>query len=291
MKEKISSYPYITSYTFMYEICDHFLISGYDTEYVLNLNSERELIPNNVKNGDFIFIKTDLLVLFINNYLPKINNNFNIITGRSDYTIDNKYYNLLENEKLIKMYSVNTVIEHYKLVTIPLGIQNLNWRFDNNPQSNYRLIDNVNSEHLDIKGDILMSFQIHTNSKIRQDLYNRFKDMDFVKIRNFSNNERNDEEFVKEYFREIKSHKFVLCPWGNGYDCHRNWETLYLGSIPIIKRHISFNSFEDLPIWFVDDWDEVNNNTINDKYNEIKNKKYNFDKIYFDFWKKNMING
>ena len=29
--------------------------------------------------------------------------------------------------------------------------------------------------------------------------------------------------------------KFVACPRGNGTDTHRFWETLYRGSIPVVK--------------------------------------------------------
>jgi hypothetical protein len=286
MKDKISSSPYITSYTFMYEVCDHFLIDGYDTNYILTLNNKRKLITNNIKEGDFLFIKTDLLTKFIKNYLPNINCKFNLVTGRSDHSISDIYNELFNNDKLIKMYSVNVTTDHKKLIPIPLGIQNLNWRFDDNPQSNYRLIDDVNKEKICIDGDLLMSFQIHTNSSIRKELYYKFKNKDFTTIRDFGNNDRNNEEFTKDYFREIKRHKFILCPWGNGYDCHRNWEVLYLGSIPIIKNHIVFESFKDLPIWFVDDWDEVNEYTIDKKYNEIKSKKYDTKKIYFDYWLK-----
>ena len=32
-----------------------------------------------------------------------------------------------------------------------------------------------------------------------------------------------------------KDFAFVLCPHGGGLDCHRNWEALCLGCIPIVK--------------------------------------------------------
>ena len=41
----------------------------------------------------------------------------------------------------------------------------------------------------------------------------------------------------------IKKFTFVLSPFGNGMDCHRTWEALSLGSIPIIKG----NGFSNLP--------------------------------------------
>ena len=44
-----------------------------------------------------------------------------------------------------------------------------------------------------------------------------------------------NEVLLKEEFYElVASHDYVLCPAGNGIDTYRLWETLYLGSTPII---------------------------------------------------------
>lgn len=39
-----------------------------------------------------------------------------------------------------------------------------------------------------------------------------------------------------DYFKEMKQHKFVLCPRGHGPDSYRVWESLYLGCIPIVPN-------------------------------------------------------
>lgn len=61
-----------------------------------------------------------------------------------------------------------------------------------------------------------------------------------------------------QYLDEIKDHKFVLCPSGNGIESARNWETLYLGRTPVFKRHPYLEEmFKDFPAIFVDDFSEV----------------------------------
>jgi hypothetical protein len=47
---------------------------------------------------------------------------------------------------------------------------------------------------------------------------------------------------------------------GNGLDCHRTWEMLYLGMIPILRRQNSAfdRLFDGLPVVFVDNWHELN---------------------------------
>lgn len=39
-----------------------------------------------------------------------------------------------------------------------------------------------------------------------------------------------------EYFEEMREHYYVICPFGNGLDCFRNWEALYLDCVPFISR-------------------------------------------------------
>ena len=67
------------------------------------------------------------------------------------------------------------------------------------------------------------------------------------------------EESVSQehYLEQIRKHRFVICPRGNGVDTHRMWETIYLGAIPIVKRDIAHSDWMDLPIVWVDDWGQV----------------------------------
>ena len=44
---------------------------------------------------------------------------------------------------------------------------------------------------------------------------------------------------------------------GNGLDCHRTWELLYLGCIVITRTSPLDPLFEGLPVVIVRDWEEV----------------------------------
>ena len=87
------------------------------------------------------------------------------------------------------------------------------------------------------------------------------------------------------YIENIHSHKFVLCPEGNGTDTHRTWETLYTGSIPIEKRNLNNRFYQDLPICFVDNWSEISESFLENEYYRIKNSTWNLEKLDFNFWK------
>jgi hypothetical protein len=61
---------------------------------------------------------------------------------------------------------------------------------------------------------------------------------------------------------------FVPSPAGNGIDCHRTWEALYLGALPVILRSEYFGE-SDWPVLVIDSWSELlekNSNELKDIY-------------------------
>lgn len=60
-----------------------------------------------------------------------------------------------------------------------------------------------------------------------------------------------------EIWRRYAQYPFVISAEGNGLDCHRTWELLYLGCIVITRSSSLDPLFEDLPVVVVEDWDEV----------------------------------
>ena len=50
---------------------------------------------------------------------------------------------------------------------------------------------------------------------------------------------------------------FVLSPFGNGMDCHRTWEALLCGCIPIVRSTVFNDLFEGLPVLIVERWSDI----------------------------------
>jgi len=88
----------------------------------------------------------------------------------------------------------------------------------------------------------------------------------------------------KEYYEDLASHKFVISPRGNGVDCHRTWEALYLRAIPIVRRSVCMSEFEDLPILYVDKWEELCYINLQEKYEEMASKLYDLSKMKISGW-------
>ena len=50
---------------------------------------------------------------------------------------------------------------------------------------------------------------------------------------------------------------FAVSPPGHGFDCHRTWESLLLGNIPIVRRSALDELYDGLPVVIVDDFSEI----------------------------------
>lgn len=129
---------------------------------------------------------------------------------------------------------------------------------------------------------LYVNFQTYTLSRyfLKQYLYGIAKDnqdwMTFV---------LQNTKPLEEYLQDIAEHRFTLCPNGNGVDCFRTWEALHLGSIPIVEKNVTTSYFEDLPIVVVEDIERVDLNFLEKKYDEIKSKDWNKDKLDMNYWK------
>ena len=90
---------------------------------------------------------------------------------------------------------------------------------------------------------------------------------------------------VNEYYRVLSEARFVLCPRGVGIDTHRVYETLLLGSYPIVKSSPLDWIYRDLPVLLVDDWKEVTISLLEETYRRFQTMTFHYSKLYMKYWK------
>ena len=73
----------------------------------------------------------------------------------------------------------------------------------------------------------------------------------------------------QDLFRAYGSHCFGVSPRGNGLDCHRTWEMLFFGMIPIIKRSTLDSLYVGLPVLLLDSYEELPGLDLPAKYKEL----------------------
>ncbi len=208
-----------------------------------------------------------------------------IISGHSDYHISD---DLVQHYSPEVWWCVNKQTSHNSVHSLPLGITNNTNESHLHPI--YGNLDSMIQVMNEPKQDInlvYMNFNQDTHSE-RKFVYNMFNHKSWITIGKIENTLEGRTNFL----REIRNHTFVLCPRGNGIDTHRLWESLYMGSIPIVKRDIAFEEFNDLPICFINDWTQITEDFLKLEEKRIKSTVWNLDKLKVSYWVKqiNQIN-
>ena len=91
--------------------------------------------------------------------------------------------------------------------------------------------------------------------------------------------------FTSAYFQELPSYKFVVSPEGNGVDCHRHYEALMAGCIPIIERNPLVEAkYAGCPVLWTDDYSEITAEYLERVYKEMLGKTYDFSRLHIDFY-------
>lgn len=229
------------------------------------------------KKPKIIFLKTDWIELFKTKILPKIDYQFKLITHNADRPCPSGNIDLLDDDRLIKWYGMNCHIQHPKLQSIPIGIANEKWPHGNKDT----LLDVANTNIIKRNNFCYSNFDLTTNHLRRPQIFEIIKTKSFIDI-------ETQKLTFKDYLTKLKSYKYVISPPGNSIDCHRIWESLYLGVIPIIEKNIAMEYFYDLPILVVDSFNNVTEKLLIDSYEIIFNKPSN--KAKFNFYKKLIFN-
>lgn len=60
-----------------------------------------------------------------------------------------------------------------------------------------------------------------------------------------------------DYHARLRDSMFVPSPRGNGADCHRTWEAIYAGAVPIVLRSDWAFDHLGLPVLVVEAWEEA----------------------------------
>ena len=225
-----------------------------------------------LKNGDVIYVNSSYLELLFH-YLRKIKSikNLTLISGQSDRAIDLNIYKK-KPKSITKWYSTNIDFEDKNLISIPLGIAN-----DYSPK-NLRIDDfeKYKKNSVEKKIKLYINLQKNTNQDERSGLKSFFQNKNWVVY-------KEPTLTIEQYLNDLQKYKFVLCPWGNGFDTHRVWEVLYSGSIPVTKYHQTYAGIKDIPIIFYNDREEI---TLDFLQNNSKNfKSKNFEILDINYWK------
>lgn len=237
--------------------------------------------PNDIEIQPYkkyiIYTDTHLYEAALSFIKINLNNNFILITHNSDDPV-------VETEvpkNVIKWFAQNVEFSHSKIIPIPIGLERDMWH----PHKK-NILFNTTTQTKNRKIKALSQFNPATFPQERsQLLLNIINGLVYSDMFRCLNGER-----FELYVDNLRKYAFCLCPRGNGIDTHRMWEALYLGCIPIVKKHITHNFEESLPIIFIDSWLEVTEQFLLEKIKTIDYSLFNSPLLTMSYWKERIIN-
>ena len=200
-----------------------------------------------------------------------------VITHSSDMAADKDLYDMMP-ENVVKWFAQNATHHGEKLHGIPIGIENAQRKEFHHQDKPAKILGKAEEEKT-LRNLCYLNWSVWTHRDERSECYRWLADKPWVTTVNNPNIFDFDG-----YIDNIYRHKFVACPRGNGIDTHRTWETLYLDSIPIERMNASNAFWRDLPICYVQTWNEVTEEFLNREYDRIMSTEWNLDKLYMPYW-------
>jgi hypothetical protein len=227
---------------------------------------------------------------------------FILVSGNSDDTVfadlfadEAAFQRFIESPRILWWYAQNATIQHPKLHQMPIGLdyhsnQDKRKGIDiAKPLDHEAVIQTIRkeakpwSERL-CQGYCNFHFQMTTKYGYdRQEAKDQIP-ADCV----FYEPERIDRV---DGYRKQAEYAFVVSPHGNGYDCHRTWEALCLGCIPIVRTSGLDPLYEGLPVLIVDKWSDVSKDLLERTVQDFSQRTFQYERLQLAYWMNRIRNG
>ena len=258
------------------------------------------LKSNKMFNGMSIYVCSNLLRFFVNKILLYLTHSFVLVSGDSDLCVPKEALSkeetfiLLKSKLMLRWYTQNSRIEENdKIIQMPIGLDyhtifrnpNSSWRLPEEEilprQQEEILINIINKSKLFYDRNI----KIYSNFTINSDRFDQ-RQLALDTIPNELMEINTGFIARSETWKNMINYAFVLSPTGIGLDCHRTWEALCLGCIPIICVKEFKSLFKELPVLIVNNWSEVTKEVLENTINDFKNRTFNKEKLTLKYWVK-----
>ena len=171
---------------------------------------------------------------------------FIIFTNLEDTPTDEYIFDAIPDNVLC-VSAVNAIAHGGKVIPAPYGVQRRM-----NPQDNRIGSIELHMDHPPSKpsGLLYVSHNENSNSE-RKGIKDLFDGKEWAEV-------NQNRAPYSVFLHNLTNSKFMICPKGNGIDCHRNWEVLYMRRVPVMTRDRYLEKlFENYPVLFVDKYSDI----------------------------------
>lgn len=268
-----------------------------------------------LKPGSTVYICTSAIGEFAIN-LHRIPCPVVLVSGDADedsptqiFTSELDFHTLIESPKIIHWFAQNSTAKHPKFSPIPIGLDYHSMTCPGNvfkklstPDEQEKLIQDI-SQNAPILTKRL--FKCYSNFHFITTLEDRKRMManahpllsrltsslsidDRVRAMDLIPPNLIDYEPSKvdrdTTWRNQSKYAFVISPHGNGLDCHRTWEALSLGCIPIVKTSPLDSLYDQLPVYIVQDWSDVTEENLRKVLADFSQRKFDLNRLTLKYW-------
>ena len=248
--------------------------------------------------GSIVYICNSAIKTFVQEIMPTVKDPFVLVSGDSDNDMpygvlsEAEFAGFVEDNRLQHWFCQNLLITHPKMTPIPIGLD-------------YHTMSKVGEPHpwgtgcTPLEQEAILKRCVLESPPAEERYLQCYSNFHH---KAWGIGERGDrKEVVEKVSKEIVFYdpsytprevgwnrqsffRFVLSPKGGGYDCHRTWEAICLGCIPIVKRSGLSPLYDDLPVLQVNDWSEVTGGLLYKTIDEFHTREFNLEKVKLDYW-------
>jgi hypothetical protein len=184
---------------------------------------------------------------------------------------------------VVAAYSTNNEIADRRVTGVPLGVR----------VNNIRTLQFIRQNHSGERPGLLYgNFSLNDQhyrpdregvAHARHRVVEQLRDEPWAKL-DISSDHRLDRTDLVNYYIQTASHRFVLSPEGNGVDCYRTWEALYLGAIPIVMTSATTSAFSQLPMLFTTDYSELSEDYLEQRWQEMSTRRFEIERMLRSYY-------
>lgn len=253
------------------------------------------------KEGDTVYVCNTAIKNFMYFVLPFLKCQIVLVSGDSDNCMptdllsEDEFQTFISNSKIRHWFCQNLLLPvvHPKMTHLPIGLDY------------HTLRNHMGSMHP--WGPGMLPKDQENQLKVIQATLKPLKSRHRLCYSNFHHNlfginQRGDRQEVlqtvpsklvyyhdgfrsrEECWRTQAECCFVLSPRGGGYDCHRTWEALLLGCIPIVKSSNMDALYEDLPVLILQEWKDLTQDLMNETVEKFSTRNFRLEKLTLRYW-------
>jgi GR25 family glycosyltransferase involved in LPS biosynthesis len=249
-----------------------------------------------IKDGSTVYVHGSGIPDFVGK-LDSIKAKFILVSGDCDEDIPDAVFpsvpdfeRFIASDKIIHWFSQNAVRKHDKLTIIPIGLDYHSISKSSAFFGEQMLVSDQEKELMSVKNSAkpfservnkyvcYSNFHLNNSDSERINAVNKIpKDLVFYEPSQITRTET---------WKNQATYSFVLSPRGVGYDCHRTWEALCLGCIPIVKESPINSVYDDLPVLIINDWSDLTKELLENTIKSFSQKTFSYDKLKLQYWMK-----